>query len=189
MNYDPYVKRGLDLFVAIVAGIALSPLVAVIFILIKTFDPGPVIFRQKRVGKNLAEFCFYKFRSMPVDTADTPSADLGHVKLSWIGRVLRRTNLDELPQLVNVIKGEMSIVGPRPPIPSQDVLLGIRAQNDALKCVPGLTGLAQVSSFDGMSVSEKARLDGRYAANICFSSDMAIILRTFVYLFSKPPVY
>ena len=189
MRYAPHLKRLLDLLIAVLGGLAILPLLAVICILIKVFDPGPVIFRQKRVGKDGVEFDFFKFRSVPVDTAEASSVDVGAVQLTWVGRLLRRSNLDELPQLFNVIKGDMSIVGPRPPILSQAFLLKLRTENGAIRCLPGLTGLAQVSAYDGMSEDEKAEWDGRYAAGITFRTDLSIILRTFVYLFSKPPVY
>ena len=103
--------------------------------------------------------------------------------------MIRRTNLDELPQLFNILKGDMSIVGPRPPIPSQQELTELRKANGAIACRPGLTGLAQVSSFDGMTVPQKAAFDGEYAKRISFVGDITIILRTFVYLLKPPPVY
>ena len=126
---------------------------------------------------------------MPVCTKNFTSDKIEQIELSWVGRLIRRTNLDELPQLFNVLRRDMSIVGPRPAIPSQSVLLEARLKNDATQCLPGLTGLAQISSYDGMPVQEKADLDGKYAGNITFSRDLFIILKTIGYLFKPPPVY
>lgn len=187
--YQRFGKRVFDLFIVVSATLALFPFMLLLALLIKLFDPGPVIFKQQRIGKDGATFNFYKFRSMPVNTGDLPSDKVGKVQLTWIGRLIRRTNLDELPQLFNVLKGDMSIVGPRPPIPSQTELTERRRDNGALRCRPGLTGLAQISSFDGMSVAQKAEFDGKYAEHVSFTSDIVIILRTFTYLLKPPPVY
>lgn len=189
MFYQNFGKRFLDFFIVFTAVITLSPLILLVAFLIKCFDPGPVIFEQYRIGKNGRKFKFYKFRSMPVNTRDLASDEVGQVKLTWVGKVLRRTNIDELPQLFNVLKGDMSIVGPRPPINSQEQLIKLRRENGALQCLPGLTGLAQVSSFDGMTVSEKASFDGEYANNLSFYLDLRIILNTILYLLRPPPVY
>ncbi len=182
-------KRILDICCALIAIILLMPLIILIALLIIIFDPGPVIFKQKRIGRNGAIFWFYKFRSMPVNTEDIPSDKLGAVWLSPIGKFIRRTNIDELPQLYNILKGDMSIVGPRPPIPSQIELVEARRKSGALSCRPGLTGLAQINSFDGMTIIQKAELDGRYAASQCLTGDLKIILGTFSYLLKPPPVY
>jgi O-antigen biosynthesis protein WbqP len=187
--YERGLKRGLDIMIAFVALILLSPLCLAVILSIHIFDPGPAIFRQKRVGRNGQVFEFYKFRSMPLNTGDIPSDKLGNLRLSWIGRLIRRTNVDELPQLVNILKGDMSIVGPRPPIPSQGVLIELRRDNGALACRPGLTGLAQVSSFDGMSIEQKAAFDGQYATSISLLWDIIIVARTFLYLLKPPPKY
>lgn len=187
--YKEWGKRSVDMSAAICALMALLPLFALIALLIKTFDPGPVIFRQQRIGRAGKPFAFYKFRSMPVNTGDIPSDQVGQIKLSWVGQLMRRTNIDELPQLINILLGDMSIVGPRPPIRSQAELLEARAANGADACRPGLTGLAQISSFDGMSIHQKAEFDGEYAANITLVNDVLIILKTFAYLLKPPPVY
>jgi len=187
--YQHFGKRLLDLLIVFSATLVLLPFLFLIAVLIKAFDPGPIIFKQQRVGFNGATFSFYKFRSMPVNTGDIPSDKVGQVELTWIGKLIRRTNIDELPQLFNVLKGDMSIVGPRPPIPAQEELTELRRVNGALTCRPGLTGLAQVSSFDGMSVPQKAAFDGDYARCITLIGDIKIILRTFLYLLKPPPVY
>jgi O-antigen biosynthesis protein WbqP len=167
----------------------ISPIFILIAMLIAFFDPGPIFFKQERLGKNGIGFLFYKFRSMPVDTGNLPSDKVGRVKLTWIGKLIRRTNLDELPQLLNILKGDMSVVGPRPPIPSQTELIDLRKKNGSLECVPGLTGLAQVKAFDGMTISQKAKYDGEYSKRVTFISDLKIILSTFIYLLKPPPIY
>lgn len=182
-------KRIVDLLTVFFSLIILSPVLLTISVLISIFDPGPIIFKQLRVGQDKKEFWFYKFRSMPVNTGNLASDKLGEVKFTWIGKLIRRTNLDELPQLLNILKGDMSIVGPRPPIPNQKELIALRIANQSIEIKPGLTGLAQINSFDGMSVSQKADFDGRYSKDICFVNDLKIILSTFTYLLKPPPVY
>jgi len=161
----------------------------IIAVLIKIFDPGSIFFKQQRVGCEGAKFWLYKFRSMPINIGDISSAEVGDIKLTWIGAIIRRTNLDELPQLLNILIGDMSFVGPRPPISNQQELLHIRAKNKSIEIKPGLTGLAQIRSFDGMSVAKKAKLDGTYANDITFLNDIKIIFGTFIYLLKPPPVY
>jgi O-antigen biosynthesis protein WbqP len=182
-------KRLLDILLAITALAMLAPLCLLVVVTIWIFDPGTAIFQQHRVGQSGASFTFYKFRSMPLNTGDIPSDQLSSIELSWIGSFIRRTNIDELPQLVNILKGDMSIVGPRPSLPSQEGLVELRRLNGALQCRPGLTGLAQINSFDGMSFEQKALYDGQYSKSICFSGDLAIIGRTFLYLIKPPPKY
>lgn len=182
-------KRWLDVLLSLLAVIFLSPIFIITALMIKIFDPGPVIFRQKRIGLNGEPFEFYKFRSMPINTGDVPSDKIGQVRLTWIGRFIRRSNIDELPQLFNILIGDMSIVGPRPPITSQAELIELRQKNGSIKCRPGLTGLAQVSSFNGMKIAEKADFDGIYSKSISLWGDILIILKTFSYLLKPPPVY
>lgn len=187
--YRLFGKRILDILGAIFALIFLFPIMLVVSILIKIFDPGKVIFKQIRVGKDGKHFLFYKFRSMPENTGDIPSDQLGQIKISLIGKIIRRTNLDELPQLINIINGDMSFVGPRPPIPTQEQLILLRKQNGALDCRPGLTGLAQVNSYDGMSVEKKCIYDGEYSKSISLINDVKIVFKTFSYLLKPPPKY
>ena len=187
--YRSYGKRLFDILTSLAAAFVLSPVLIIVALLIKFFDPGPLIFRQKRVGRNGKIFEFYKFRSMPINTGDIPSDQVGKIRLTWIGQLIRRTNIDELPQLFNILIGDMSVVGPRPPIISQLELVNHRKENGSILCRPGLTGLAQISSFDGMSVSQKAALDGQYAQSISLKNDILIIFKTFGYLLKPPPVY
>lgn len=187
--YSQALKRLFDILLAAAALVALAPLCLLVIAAIRIFDPGPAIFRQDRVGRDGRIFQFYKFRSMPVATGDIPSDRIGELRLSRVGRFIRRTNIDELPQLVNIVKGDMSVVGPRPPIPAQTELVELRRRNGALACRPGLTGLAQINAFDGMSVAEKAGFDGKYADEVSFALDCAIIAKTFLYLLKPPPKY
>lgn len=187
--YAGFLKRAFDIAVAAGSLILFSPLMAVVTIMIKIEDGGPVLFRQKRIGRNGSEFGFLKFRSMPVTAANVPSVDASEIKITKIGKIIRRTNIDELPQLFNVLRGEMSIVGPRPAIGSQTALVSMRAENGAENCLPGLTGLAQVNAYDGMPETEKAAFDGEYSADVSFFKDLKIISRTFSYMTRKPPVY
>lgn len=187
--YPKYFKRIFDLVLSLTALIVLSPIMICVAAAIVVGDPGPIIFRQLRVGKGGKDFVFFKFRSMPVNTGDIPSGELGAITISAVGKFIRRTNLDELPQLFNILLGEMSIVGPRPSLPSQRELIDVRLGNSALSCRPGLTGLAQVNSYNGMTWEKKASWDGIYASKVTFSGDFSIILKTFSYVMRPPPVY
>ncbi|MEK7993854.1 MAG: sugar transferase [Planctomycetota bacterium] len=178
-----------DILIAGASVVVLSPVLLVTALSIRLEDGGPVLFRQRRVGRNGVPFSVIKFRSMLVNTGDIPSAEAGSAEITKVGEFIRRTNIDELPQLFNVVKGEMSIVGPRPPLPAQRHLCELRAQNGSLACKPGLTGLAQINSYDGMPEREKAEWDGRYASSVCFLADVGIVVRTFGYLLRRPPVY
>jgi len=182
-------KRSLDLLVAGSALLVLLPVILALAIGVRLSSPGPTIFKQERVGKGGALFEFYKFRSMPFGTASVPSEQLNAVEIRPFGKFLRRSNLDELPQLLNILRGDMSLIGPRPPIPGQTDLVLLRTKNDAIDCRPGLTGLAQVNSFDGMTVKEKAAYDGEYAERMTLLLDLSIIVRTFFYLTRPPPTY
>ena len=126
---------------------------------------------------------------MPVDTINIPSAKIKNINLSWVGQLIRRTNLDELPQIINILKGDMSIVGPRPAIKSQLTLIKYRKKEGIFFYRPGLTGLAQISSFDGMRDEIKTKYDTEYIKSISLKNDMIIILKTCAYLLKPPPIY
>jgi O-antigen biosynthesis protein WbqP len=187
--YGVLLKRCCDVLVCVLLLVLLSPLLLLVAIAIRIEDGGPPIFRQQRVGRAGAPFTIYKFRSMPVGTPNMPSVAAGGLRVTRVGRVLRRTNIDELPQLWNVLKGDMSLVGPRPALPSQTVLLTLREAAGVLSLRPGLTGLAQVNAYDGMPETEKVQWEDRYARRVSFGRDLAILLRTFVYLLRRPPSY
>ncbi len=182
-------KRLFDVLLAIFLLIILAPFYIIIATIIIFQDGGSAIFKQKRVGKAGKEFLFYKFRSMPISTPNVESKDTDKLQITSFGKFIRRTNLDELPQFYNVLKGDMSFIGPRPPIPSQADLIELRRMNGALQLSPGLTGWAQVNSYDGMSVFEKAKFDGEYTSKISFGFDVLILLKTILYFTKKPPTY
>ena len=183
------VKRLFDITLSLILLVCLLPIFLIISVIIRLQDGGPSIFRQERIGKKGMVFTFYKFRSMPLSTPNVESKDTKKLQITPFGKVIRRTNLDELPQFYNVLKGDMSFIGPRPPIPSQRELIELRRMNGSLQLSPGLTGWAQVNSFDGMSVSEKATFDGEYASKISFVMEVLILLKTILYFTKKPPTY
>ncbi len=189
MNYSDNGKRLLDLAISLPALLILSPVFLVSAILILIDDGRPIFFTQDRVGRARSIFRVYKFRSMHAGIGDIPSATAPTHVITRVGAVLRRTNIDELPQLINVVKGDMSIVGPRPPLPSQASLLHTRSIHGGENLRPGLTGLAQINGYDGMTEEDKGYLDAEYEKKISFTTDCVIILKTFGYLFRKPPVY
>lgn len=187
--YSPYGKRLLDIFIGLGSLLIFSPLMLLTALAIRIADGSPVLFWQDRVGSRGKLFKVCKFRSLPVKTGDIPSSQASAIIPTRIGKIIRRTNIDELPQLLNIVKGDMSIVGPRPALPAQGHLLELRDMHGAVDCKPGLTGLAQVNSYDGMPETEKARWDGLYNAQIGLIEDLNIIMKTFRYLSRSPPVY
>jgi O-antigen biosynthesis protein WbqP len=187
-NYS-FVKRLVDVAFAFLLMVFLAPIYFVLALFIKVQDGGPSIFRQKRIGKNGEEFLFYKFRSMPVNTPNVESKEIQKLQVTTFGKFIRRTNLDELPQFYNVLKGDMSFIGPRPPISTQTELIELRRLNGSLNLRPGLTGWAQVNSYDGMPVIEKAKFDGEYACKISLNFELLILFKTVLYFLRKPPTY
>jgi O-antigen biosynthesis protein WbqP len=187
--YRRFGKRFFDIAASTCALVVLSPLMLLVAVAIKLEDRGPVIYQQKRVGQNGDLFEFLKFRSMPVAAESIESRRAENLPITRVGRVIRRTSIDELPQLVDVLRGDMSVVGPRPPLPSQAELIELRRENGSLAVRPGLTGLAQINSYDQMPVPEKAKWDGEYASHISLGGDFEIILKTFAYLRKPPPSY
>ena len=164
--YKKYIKRFVDFVVALVGLIVLSPILIILSIVIKVTSPGPVLFRQKRVGIHKSYFEILKFRTMRIDTPkDCPTHLLENPEkyITSIGKLLRKTSLDELPQIINIIKGDMSIIGPRPALWNQYDLIEERDKYGANDILPGLTGWAQINGRDELEIEEKARLDGDYA--------------------------
>ncbi len=163
----------------------LLPLLILLSLLILVTDPGPVLFTQRRVGKDKRLFTILKFRTMKTSTPDLPTHLLKDPEryITPVGSFLRRTSLDELPQLFNILVGQMSIVGPRPALWSQDDLIALRDQNGANDLRPGLTGLAQINGRDELPLEKKAFLDGEYASRLKagkgFSTDAKCFFATF----------
>lgn len=182
------VKRILDFFISFVALIILFIPFVMIGIIIKIESKGPVFFKQERIGKNKTRFFIYKFRSMRSDAPKDMPTHLLNNATSYItksGNILRKTSLDELPQLINILKGEMSIVGPRPALWNQDDLIEERDKYGANRVTPGLTGWAQVNGRDELEIPIKAKLDGEYAKNISFVQDVKIIFLTVIKIFKR----
>lgn len=187
--YEGFIKRLIDIIASFSVILLLSPVYLAIAFIIYIQDKGNPIFKQFRVGKNEVAFKVFKFRSMPVNTSNVPSSEVSKITITPFGKFIRRTNLDELPQLFNILKGDMSLIGPRPSLASQTALIELRRSKNVYKCRPGLTGLAQVNAFDGMPDDIKATWDGRYVQNITFINDVRIVLKTLIYLTKKPPTY
>lgn len=173
-------KRAIDLVVATVGLVLLLVLYPFIAVAIVLNDRGPILFKQVRVGRDQRPFTLYKFRTMAIDTGDRPSHQVNTAKITRAGRLLRRSKLDELPQLVNVLKGEMSLVGPRPCLPSQLELIAARAELGVFRVWPGITGLAQVAGLDMSNPAMLAHKDAQYCDSWTMSLDMAILWSTFV---------
>jgi O-antigen biosynthesis protein WbqP len=189
MRIYPTIKRIGDVSVAISAMLIFSPIYVLLGLIIRLQDGGPAIFKQIRVGENGQEFVLYKFRSMPLNTPNIESSDTQKLQITPFGKFVRRTNLDELPQLFNVLKGDMSVIGPRPAISSQKELVDMRRANGSLYLKPGMTGWAQVNAYDGMTSEQKATFDGHYVKSFSFSIDLLILLKTVRYFCQKPPTY
>ena len=176
-----YLKRPLDFLISLIALIILSPLFLLIAIWIKINSKGPVFFRQKRVGKNKELFEIYKFRSMRIDTpSDMPTHMLNNPEafITSSGKFLRKTSLDELPQLINIVAGEMAIIGPRPALWNQYDLIEERDKYKANDIRPGLTGWAQINGRDELEIPIKAKLDGDYVENMSFTFDLKCFFGT-----------
>lgn len=179
--YERFTKRGLDLLLSCMGLMVLSPFLLILGAALYLDDPGPVLFTQKRVGKNKRYFALHKFRSMKMSTPhDVPTHMLENPEsyITRVGKFLRRMSLDELPQLWDIFIGNMSIVGPRPALWNQDILTARRDEYDANDVTPGLTGWAQVNGRDELELAEKAKLDGEYRRNISFRLDVACVLMT-----------
>ena len=163
--YEKVVKRILDVVLSTIALVGLSWLYVVFAVAIVLDDPGPVFFKQKRIGKDRSTFMLYKFRTMKCSAPhDTPTHLLEDPQryITRVGAVLRKTSLDELPQFWNILSGSMSVIGPRPALWNQQDLIEAREQYGANQVRPGLTGLAQISGRDRLSIKQKAKIDGDY---------------------------
>ena len=178
-----YIKRIIDILLSGLAIIILSPLLLILCIAIKLDSPGPIFFTQKRVGIHKTYFQIYKFRTMRTDTPkDMPTHMLPNPEqyITKTGRFLRKTSLDELPQIFNIFKGDMSIVGPRPALWNQDDLVAERDNYGANDVTPGLTGWAQINGRDELEIPVKAKLDGEYVKKYGFTMDVRCFFGTFL---------
>lgn len=184
-------KRVLDVALSGLGIIVFAPIMVVIALLIKLESPGPVLFRQKRIGIRKSTFQILKFRTMRIDAPkDTPTHQLQNPDryLTRVGRVLRKTSLDELPQLFNILAGHMAVVGPRPALWNQDDLIMERDKYGANDVRPGLTGLAQIHGRDALEIPDKAKLDGEYVNNINLLMDIRCFFGTFISVFKREGV-
>ena len=174
-------KRRLDVVLAGIGLIVLSPVFLCLMAAIKLDSRGPVFFRQKRVGIHKTYFNILKFRTMRIDTPkDMPTHLLENPEqyITRVGKFLRKISLDELPQIINILKGDMSIIGPRPALWNQEDLIAERDKYGANDVMPGLTGWAQVNGRDELEIPVKARLDGEYVKHLSFRMDCICFLRT-----------
>lgn len=183
--YKNCFKRLIDVVLSTVGIIVLIPVWIILAIAIKADDPGPIFFRQKRIAKDKDGkeqfFQIYKYRSMKMCTPkDTPTHLLENPEqyITKVGGFLRKTSLDELPQIFNIWKGEMSIIGPRPALWNQNDLYAERAKYGANDCMPGLTGWAQINGRDELEIDVKAKLDGEYAKRMSFLFDCKCLFGT-----------
>ena len=182
----PALKRMVDFLLSLSGLLVLLPLLILLVLLIKVDSRGPVFFCQKRVGKGKLTFPMYKFRTMRIDAPkDMPTHLLKNPDqhITRMGRFLRRTSLDELPQLFNILRGEMSVIGPRPALWNQDDLVAERDKYGANDISPGLSGWAQVNGRDELPIPIKARLDGEYVQRMGFLFDCKIVLLSVVAAF------
>lgn len=166
--YKSIVKRIIDIVLSFIGIVVLLPIFAVVGIVIYIDDPGPVVFKQKRVGKGGKIFWLHKFRSMKLNTPDVPTHLLSNPEqyITGIGRIIRKTSIDELPQMYNILRGEMSIIGPRPALWNQDDLIAERDKYGVNDVKPGLTGWAQINGRDELPIDIKAEFDGKYVEKL-----------------------
>ena len=185
--YEKYIKRILDVLLCTIALIVLSPILLIIAILVRVKLGSPIIFKQKRPGKDEKIFTLYKFRTMTDKKDDNGNLLPDSERLTKFGKILRSTSLDELPELINIIKGDMSIVGPRPQL-IRDMVFMTDEQRKRHSVRQGLTGLAQVNGRNNITWEEKINYDLEYINNITFIGDVKIILKTIIKVFKKDDI-
>lgn len=181
MKVYPSIKRIIDFILSLIGIIILLPIFLILAIIIKIDSKGPIFFKQKRVGKDKEYFYILKFRTMRINTPkDMPTHMLENpdIFITKVGKFLRKTSLDELPQIINILKGEMSIIGPRPALWNQYDLIAERDKYGANDIVPGLTGWAQVNGRDELPIDVKAKYDGEYVENMGLIFDIKIFFKT-----------
>jgi len=181
--YKKFGKRLIDLVLSTCGILILSPVLLILVVAIKLDSPGPVLFKQKRVGLHKSHFHILKFRTMRIDTPKDCPTHLLENPEQWITKVggfLRKTSLDELPQIFNIFAGEMSIIGPRPALWNQYDLIEERDKYGANDVLPGLTGWAQINGRDELEIPVKAKLDGEYVERMSFGFDVKCFVGTIV---------
>jgi len=185
------IKKTFDLLFSIILLIILTPFFIVVGILIKLDSPGPVFFKQRRVGKDNEAFMVYKFRSMRVGTPDGAKEDLGEESsyVTRVGKTIRQFTIDELPNLFNVVRGEMSLVGPRPPHYTQYDLIKMRTKAGIHKVKPGIAGYAQIMKTGGEDLVTKVKCDKYYVEHMSLWLDIKIIIKTAIMRFSSAETF
>jgi len=176
-----YAKRAADLSIAAVSLLLLAPILGIVAILIKIDSKGPVLFKQQRFGKDKTPFMIYKFRTMTTDApknAATRELKNASNYITKVGAIMRKLSIDELPQLLNVVRGEMSLVGPRPVILKELDLILERDKYNANTCKPGITGWAQANGRDEVNIYEKAHMDGEYTERFGLKMDLHCLAKT-----------
>lgn len=183
-------KRIMDLIFSVILFIVLVPIFIIISIIIKIDSKGPIIFNQRRIGKNGVEFLIYKFRTMKVDTPNIATDKFSSAQnyITRTGSFLRKTSLDEIPQLINIIRGDMSFVGPRPALYNQYELIKMREEKGINICMPGITGYAQINGRDMVADNEKVKFDEYYAKNQTVYLDIKIVFSTFIKVLLKKDI-
>lgn len=186
--YKKFIKRLMDILLSGIGIIVLSPFLLILINAVKLDSRGPVFFKQKRIGIHKTYFNILKFRTMQIDTPhDVPTHMLKKPDqyITRVGKFLRKTSLDELPQIFNIFSGKMSIVGPRPALWNQDDLVAERDKYGANDVKPGLTGWAQINGRDELEIPDKAKLDGKYVQKISFLFDIKCLFGTIVYVLKR----
>ncbi len=181
MIYSKIIKRAIDFILSLLGCIILSPVFLILCIAIKIDSPGPILFKQKRIGIHKKQFSILKFRTMRIDTPkDMPTHLLTNPEqyITKVGKFLRKSSLDELPQIFNILAGQMSIIGPRPALWNQDDLIAERDKYGANDVMPGLTGWAQINGRDELEIPVKAKLDGEYVERMSFFFDVKCFFGT-----------
>lgn len=184
-------KNVLDFILSLMLLIIMFPFFCIFSIIIKLESKGPVFFRQKRIGKNKKEFYIYKFRTMKTETPkEMPTHMLKNAEtyITKSGKIFRKTSIDELPQIINILKGQMSLIGPRPALWNQEDLIEERDKYNVNAIRPGLTGWAQINGRDELEIPIKAKYDGEYVEKMSFLFDIKIFLKTIIKVFKHDGV-
>ena len=188
----PWIKRALDVLISAVGMVALLPAMLLIAAAVRLTSPGPVLFTQKRVGIARTHFIIYKFRTMRIDTPHDLATHMLQSPgryITPVGRFLRVTSLDELPQLYNVLRGDMSLIGPRPALYNQYDLIEAREAAGVNAVRPGLTGWAQINGRDELSIPDKVRFDAQYVQALSFRMDVKCFFGSFAHVLRRDGVW
>lgn len=186
--YRNYLKRPMDFILSLIAIIGLSPILLITALLVRTKLGSPVLFKQKRPGLNGKVFTLFKFRSMTDEKDENGNLLPDEIRLTRFGRILRSTSLDELPELFNILKGDMSVIGPRPQL-IKDMVFFNEEQMERQSVLPGLSGLAQVNGRNCILWEDKFKYDLQYIDNITFLGDWKLILQTIIKVFKKSGIH